>query len=90
MDGEGGRHVPRVRHYAPVMPRGYMEGPAAEEAARAKDEPPAPDVYPAVYGCTTDDPEPHFLGWLGQVDPDELFASGAAWGVTVRRVAVAE
>jgi hypothetical protein len=79
------------------MPRGYMEGPAAEEAerraeeaARTKNEPPAPDVYPAVYGCTEDDPEPHFLGWLGQVDPDELFASGAAWGVTVRRVAVAD
>jgi hypothetical protein len=79
------------------MPRGYMEGPAAEEAerraeeaARAKDEPPPPEVQPAVYGCTADDPEPHFLGWLGEVDPDELFASGAAWGVTVRRVAVAE
>ncbi len=42
----------------------------------------------AVYGCTADDPEPHFLGWLGEVDPDELFATGAAWGVTVRRVAV--
>jgi hypothetical protein len=89
--------VPSVRDYAPVMPRGYMEGPAAEEAerraeeaARAKHEPSAPDVYRAVYGCTTDDPKPHFLGWLGQVDPDELFASGAAWGVTVRRVAVAE
>ena len=75
------------------MPRGYMEGPAAEEAerraeeaARAKDEPPAPEVYPAVYGCTTDDPQPHFLGWLGDVDPDELFESGAAYGlVTVPR-----
>jgi len=79
------------------MPRGYMEGPAAEEAeqraeeaARAKNEPPAPEVHGAVFGCTTDDPEPHFLGWAGQVDPDELFASGAAWGVTVRRVAVAD
>ena len=79
------------------MPRGYMEGPAAEEAerraeeaARTKHDPPAPDVYPAVYGCTEDDPEPHFLGWLNQVDPDELFESGAAWGVTVRRVAVAD
>ncbi len=84
-------------HYAPAMPRGYMEGPAAEEAerraeeaARAKDEPPAPELHAAVYGCTEDDPEPHFLGWLGQVDPDELFATGAAWGVTVRRVAVAD
>ena len=77
------------------MPRGYMEGPAAEEAerraeeaARAKHEPPPSDVQAAVFGCTTDDPQPHFLGWLGQVDPDELFDSGAAWGVTVRRVAV--
>ncbi len=57
------------------MPRGYMEGPAA--------------VHSAVYGCTEDDPDPHFLGWLGEVDPEELFATGAAWGVTVRRVAVA-
>jgi len=76
------------------MPRGYMEGPAAEEAERRaeeiargiKDEPSAP-LRSAVFGSTEDDPEPHFLGWLGEVDPDELFASGAAWGVTVRRVA---
>jgi hypothetical protein len=77
------------------MPRGYMEGPAAEEAerraeeaARGKKDEPAPDLQPAVFGCTEDDPKPHFLGWLGEVDPDELFASGAAWGVTVRRVPV--
>ena len=76
------------------MPRGYMEGPAAEEAERraeeaalAKDEPPAPELQAAVFGSTEDDPQSHFLGWLGEVDPDELFASGAAWGVTVRRVA---
>jgi hypothetical protein len=79
------------------MPRGYRDGSAAEEAERraeeaerAKDEPPAPALQPAVYGCTEDDPQPHFLGWLGEVDPDELFATGAAWGVTVHRVAVAE
>jgi len=77
------------------MARGYMEGPAAEEAERRadelargiKDEPDAP-FQAAVYGCTEDDPEPHCLGWLGEVDPDELFSTGAAWGVTVRRVAV--
>jgi len=76
------------------MPRGYMEGPAAEEAERRaeeaargiKDEPAAP-LQAAVYGSTDDNSEPHFLGWLGEVDPDELFASGKAWGVTVRRVA---
>ncbi len=78
------------------MARGYLEGPAAEEAerfadeaARAQDEPAAPEVHAAVYGCTEEDPEPHFLGWLEDIDPDELFASGAAWGVTVRRLAVA-
>ena len=77
-----------------AVPRGYMEGPASEEAerraeelARGVREEPASDLYPAVYGCTADDPEPHFLGWLGDVDPDELFDSGRAWGVTVRRVA---
>jgi hypothetical protein len=82
------------REYRWNMARGYMEGPAAEEAERRaeearrgiKDEPPA-KFEAGVYGCTEDDPEPHFLGRLGEVDPDELFASGAAWGVTVRRVA---
>jgi hypothetical protein len=77
------------------MARGYMEGPAAEEAERrldelkrgVKDESPAA-FEAAVYGCTAHDPEPHFLGLLGEVDPDELFTSGDAWGVTVRRVAV--
>ena len=79
------------------MPRGYAEGPAADEAERLADEAsrvkhdhPMQRVYPAVYGCTVDDPEPHFLGWAADVDPDELFESGKAWGVTVRRVAVAE
>jgi hypothetical protein len=76
------------------VPRGYMEGPAAEEAerlaeeaARTKHDHAPAQTFPAVYGCTDDDPEPHFLGWLNEVDPDELFASGKAWGVTVRRVA---
>ena len=75
------------------MPRGYMEGPVAEEAEarldaleRGERESPPPEVAPAVYGSTDDEPERHFLGWLGEVDPDELFASGAAWGLTVRRV----
>jgi hypothetical protein len=78
------------------MARGYLEGPAAEEAERRADEAargladePAAEVHAAVYGCTDDDPEPHFLGWLGDVDPEKLFSSGEAWGVTVRRMAVA-
>jgi hypothetical protein len=73
-----------------------MEGPAAEEAEQRAEEAargvraerPA-EAYPAVFGCTEDDPEPHFLGRLDEVDPDELFESGKAWGVTVRRVTMA-
>jgi hypothetical protein len=72
------------------MPKGYAEGPAAEEAERrleelergTAEEPPA--ERPAVYGSTEDDSDSHFLGWLGEIDPDELFASGQAWGLTVR------
>ena len=39
----------------------------------------------AVYGATDENPEPHFLGWLDEVDPDELFASGGAWGLQIVR-----
>ena len=60
----------------------------ADELAQGKRELLPPKLYPAVFGSTEDDPEPHFIGWLADVDPDELFASGKAWGVTVRRVAV--
>jgi len=87
---------PRARAHStlPLMPRGYMEGPASEEAERraeehargVREQTPA-KKYPAVFGCTEDDPEPHFIGWRVDVDPDELFTSGKAWGVTVRRVA---
>ena len=72
------------------MAKGYAEGPAAEEAERRREElaagtpARAPATRLAVEGCTPDDPERHFLGWAGEVDPDELFASGAAWGI--RRV----
>jgi hypothetical protein len=74
------------------MPRGYMEGPAAEEAERRAEElargpEPEPAVErQAVYGSTEDDAEPHFLGWADELDADELFASGVAWGISVRRV----
>jgi hypothetical protein len=73
------------------MPKGYAEGPAAEEAERRLEElergdpgePPAERA--AVYGSTEADPASHFLGWVGEVDPDELFASGEAWGLTIVR-----
>jgi hypothetical protein len=76
------------------MPRGYEEGPVAEEAQRRQDElrrgvkevEHAPERQ-AVFGSTEADPEPHFVGWLDEVDPDALFESGEAWGLTVRRIA---
>jgi hypothetical protein len=74
------------------VPRGYEEGPVAEEAERRRQERrdrtsvAAVPTRQAVFGSTTDDPEPHFIGWLGEVDPDALFESGEAWGLTVRRV----
>jgi hypothetical protein len=70
------------------VPRGYAEGPAIEDRLAALEQParaaPAP-TRRAVYGSTADDPAKHFLGWLGEVDPDELFASGRAWGLSVVR-----
>ena len=44
----------------------------------------------AVYGSTADEAESHFLGWADEVDADELFASGRAWGISLRRRAVRE
>jgi hypothetical protein len=76
------------------MPRGYEEGPVAEEAEARRDalergEPIEPERRDAerraVYGSTPDEAEMHFLGWADEVDADELFASGRAWGITVRR-----
>jgi hypothetical protein len=73
------------------MSKGYAEGPAAEEAERRREE--LAEGLPeagaaeraAVYGSTADRPERHFLGWLGEVDPERLFATGQAWGITVVR-----
>jgi hypothetical protein len=67
-----------------------MEGPAAEEAERLLEERDRPVEPPAVerkavYGCTEAEPERHFIGWLDDVDPDELFASGAAYGIKIIR-----
>jgi hypothetical protein len=73
------------------MAKGYAEGPAAEEAERRRDELAAGVTDKAarmrlgVYGATADDPSRHFLGWVGEVDADELFATGVAWGITIVR-----
>jgi len=76
------------------VPRGYEEGPVAEAAEARRDalergEPIESERRGtdrrAVYGATTDHPEMHFLGWADEVDQEELFASGRAWGLSVRR-----
>jgi hypothetical protein len=73
------------------MGKGYAEGPAAEERladlerAERGEAPEAARERAAVYGSTDDEPERHFLGWLDEVDPDKLFATGEAWGLTVVR-----
>ena len=74
------------------MSKGYMEGPAADEAEARRDalergevEKEAARERAAVYGSTADEPERHFIGWLDDVDPDELFESGEAWGISVVR-----
>jgi hypothetical protein len=73
------------------MGKGYAEGPASEERfaelerGELRDEAPAPPDRQAVYGSTDDDETRHFIGWLDDVDPDELFASGKAWGLSVVR-----
>ena len=73
------------------MGKGYAEGSAVEERLAAMERGDDLDARLdageiAVYGSTDDDPEQHFIGWLGDVDPDALFSSGAAWGIkTVSR-----
>jgi hypothetical protein len=70
------------------MPRGYMEGPAAEEAERRLEDLEREEEVVerlAVFGSTPDDPAKHFIGWRDDVDPDELFESGQAWGLTIVR-----
>lgn len=76
------------------MAKGYAEGPAAEEAEARRDALERGELmdeaFPerlAVYGSTADEPDRHFLGWRDDVDPDALFASGKAWGLTVVRQA---
>lgn len=73
------------------MGKGYAEGPAAEEAERRREELASGETGAAratrvaVEGCTATDPERHFLGWADEVDADELFASGRAWGISIVR-----
>jgi hypothetical protein len=71
--------------------KGYAEGPAAEERfaelerAERGEATVATRERQAVYGSTADEPEKHFIGWVDDVDPDELFANGDAWGLSILR-----
>jgi hypothetical protein len=83
--GQPRQHTPR---YDRFVARGYLDGPATEERLDALDrrdqvEEDRPRERRAVYGSTDDDLDKHFIGWLDEVDPNELFASGKAWGLSV-------
>jgi hypothetical protein len=71
------------------MGKGYAEGPALEERltniGQHRDGP-ARRTRKAVFGSTQRKRERHFLGWLGEVDPEELFESGKAWGISVSEI----
>jgi len=73
------------------MSKGYAEGPAAEEhiaeleRAKRTKAPPVP-LRGAVFGSTDAKPSSHFLGWVDEVDAEQLFASGKAYGIKIRRV----
>jgi hypothetical protein len=70
--------------------KGYAEGSAVEErlAALERGDGGSAGLDPgrgAVYGSTENEPERHFIGWADEIDVDELFASGQAWGLQVVR-----
>jgi hypothetical protein len=70
------------------MGKGYAEGSAVEERLAALERGDdgragADEGRGAVYGSTEEQPERHFIGWADEVDADELFESGRAWGLQV-------
>jgi hypothetical protein len=72
------------------MGKGYAEGSAVEERLAALER--GDDLTKgrasgraAVYGSTQAEPQRHFIGWADEVDADELFSAGQAWGIQVVR-----
>ena len=68
------------------MGKGYAEGPALDERLANAEQPANKKprrMRKAVFGSTPRKHERHFIGWVGEVDPDELFAAGKAWGISV-------
>ena len=71
------------------MGKGYAEGPAVEEAqanAERQKEGPARRTRKAVFGSTPRKHERHFIGWADEVDQNELFETGKAWGISVSEI----
>ena len=71
------------------MSRGYAEGSAIEERLAAFERGDGQHVErestrAAVYAATPDDPQQHFIGWADEIDADELFRTGDAWGILIR------
>ncbi len=71
------------------VPRGYAEGPALEERLAAFERGddrggPTKPMRSAVYASTQDDPKQHFIGWADEIDADELFRTGVAWGILIQ------
>jgi hypothetical protein len=72
------------------MGKGYAEGPALEERLAAAEQGPAAPrrrARKAVFGSTQKKRDRHFLGWVGEVDAEDLFTSGQAWGLSVTEIA---
>ena len=70
------------------MGKGYADGPAAEALHEAQERGGDPAVRPAavrrmVWGSTPERPEPHPIGPADEVDADELFRTGRAWGIRI-------
>jgi hypothetical protein len=68
------RLVEQVEERFAELERAERAGAAVETRERA-----------AVYGATAEQPERHFIGWLDDVNPDDLFDRGEAWGLTILR-----
>ena len=77
--------------YASSMGKGYAEGSAVEERLAALERGDDPDARLDAgrarrLRLDRGRPETHFIGWLDDVDPDALFASGEAWGIQLVRL----
>ena len=73
------------------MGKGYAEGPAVEAAEEAREAAPVRGAIahaPRRAGLdAASSRSAHFLGWADEVDADELFRSGQAWGIRIVEVA---